>query len=133
MILGFTLIRQGNHTAPQPCATLHLHWPPRPPQALALQLHLTCSCSSVLMPGLGIINPGRALQGDKGTIRALMEHGGPVLARTVDKDARRRAVRPLLLLEGQAAYFRALCILSGRAAADLLLNTQPVTQKMQGW
>ncbi len=29
------------------------------------------------------------LQGDKETIKALMENGGPVLARTVDKDARR--------------------------------------------
>ena len=60
------------------------------PQALALQQHLTCGCSSLFLPAwLVIMDAKRALQGDKETIKALMEHGGPVLARTVDKDARR--------------------------------------------
>ena len=74
------------------------------PQALALQLRLTCCCHSVFLPaGLGIIDARHALQGDKDTIKALMEPGGSVLARTVDKDARRWAVRPLLLPVLQAS------------------------------
>ena len=60
------------------------------PQAHAVHLHLTCTCKSdFLHAGLGIMDARRVLQGDKKTIKALMQNGGRVLARTVDKDARR--------------------------------------------
>ena len=80
----------GDYTASALSATLRPHWPVRPPtgpcsaKALNLQLPLYLSAC-----GLGVIGARRALLGDRETIKALMENGDPVLARMVDKEARR--------------------------------------------